>query len=145
MISTGMLSGKGGPPPWGHDIMFWTTTIRNILGREAETRALTFLRHQGLRLVRRNYACKLGELDLVMSDKNVLVFVEVRHRTRTRAGSAEESIDQGKRRRLRRAAAHYMQTFGMTDTRPCRFDIITLHPDARGKVGIHWIENALGV
>ena len=72
-----------------------TTTER---GREAEDLALAFLRKNGLALVARNYRCKGGEIDLVMRDGGVIVFVEVR--LRGRLAEAAESISRTKRRRL---------------------------------------------
>ncbi|MCY4471362.1 MAG: YraN family protein [Kistimonas sp.] len=140
----GIFSGMDALRLWDGELVFWTAKIRNRVGRAAEKKALSFLRGKGLRLVRENYACRLGELDLVMSDKNVLVFVEVRHRTKHHAGSAEESVDNRKQRRLRLAAEHYMQTFGITDTMPCRFDIIAVCPEAGGGMVIRWTENAFG-
>ena len=49
-------------------------------GNEFERRAERYLLEQGLRLLVRNYQCKLGEIDLVMSKGPDLVFVEVRYR-----------------------------------------------------------------
>ena len=55
-------------------------TNKSSLGRLAEDRALVYLQQQGLVCVTRNYACRYGEIDLVMSDGPLLVFVEVRMR-----------------------------------------------------------------
>ncbi|MTI15254.1 YraN family protein [Sansalvadorimonas verongulae] len=125
--------------------MFWKTKVNNQTGLAAENQALAFLQKQGLRLRERNYACKAGELDLVMNDKDTLVFIEVRFRKSDNYGSAEESVTHRKQARLNRAAAHYMQTFRLTDKVPCRFDIITIHPD-RNRDGnqVNWIRNAFG-
>jgi len=57
-------------------------------GRAAEDHALATLQNAGLRLLQRNFRCRFGEIDLIMRDGNVLVFVEVRHRSSARFGSA---------------------------------------------------------
>ncbi len=92
----------------------------------------------------RNYACRAGELDLVMQDGQALVFVEVRFRKSSRFGSPAESVDYRKCQRLMRTAQHYMQTYNLTDQQPCRFDIISIQPDeSRGNVfSVNWIRDA---
>lgn len=53
---------------------------RRRKGGRFEQLALGWLQTQGLHLVHRNYRCKCGEIDLVMREREVLVFVEVRFR-----------------------------------------------------------------
>ena len=50
------------------------------IGYKAEENALSFLVRQGLDVVERNFRCRFGEIDLIMRDGDVLVFVEVRKR-----------------------------------------------------------------
>ena len=49
-------------------------------GDQAENLALDYLKQAGLKLIERNYRCRLGEIDLVMQDGDDLVFIEVRYR-----------------------------------------------------------------
>ncbi|MEQ9508243.1 MAG: YraN family protein, partial [Alloalcanivorax xenomutans] len=49
-------------------------------GQRAEWQALRWLREQGLRPVARNYRCRQGEVDLIMTHHDTLVFIEVRWR-----------------------------------------------------------------
>ena len=124
--------------------MFWQSKITNRQGRMAEETALTFLKSQGLTLFRQNYACKAGEIDLVMRDGETLVFVEVRFRSRSCFGTPEESVNYHKQQRLIRAARHFLQTFRLTDKHPCRLDIITFQPnkDSHAAPAINWLKNA---
>jgi len=92
-------------------------------GRLGEDLALEHLRGQGLTLLERNYNSPWGEIDLVMSDAAVLVFVEVRLRAETRFASAAETIGPQKRRRLIRTAEHYLQRHRPA---PARFDVIAI-------------------
>ncbi len=109
-----------------------TTTQGNI----AEDKACQYLQDKGLKLVEKNYRCRTGEIDLVMQDKETLVFVEVRYRASNEHGSALDSVDQHKIQKLISAANHYI-SYHQTD-QPMRFDVIgfdaTLKPN--------WVTNA---
>src|SRR5690606_19900350 len=70
-------------------------------GVEAEELALRHLERAGLRLVTRNDASPLGEIDLVMTDGAQWVFVEVRRRASAAFGGAAASVTSAKQRRIR--------------------------------------------
>jgi putative endonuclease len=95
-------------------------------GRDAERRACEHLERQGLRLIARNYRCPRGEIDLVMAERDTIVFVEVRYRRSTAYGTPAETVGPRKQARLRAAAAHYLQRHPDASRRPCRFDIVAL-------------------
>ncbi len=95
---------------------------RQARGQAAEALACDHLRHHGLQVVARNYRCRCGELDLVMRDGAVLVFVEVRYRHDARRGTPVETVTAGKRRRLIRAARRFIQQERWDG--PCRFDVV---------------------
>lgn len=113
------------------------------LGEQLETVALHYLQDRGLTLACRNFQCKLGEIDLVMRQAQMLVFVEVRYRRSERFGSAAETVDRRKQRKLVRTAALYLNLQRFSQRRPCRFDIlgITLC-GASGEYRFDWIPNA---
>lgn len=111
-------------------------------GASAETLALRHLEQAGLRLVERNYRCRGGEIDLVMLDADSLVFVEVRYRSSTRFGRAEETVTAAKQARLTTAASHYLQRHAVT--RPARFDVVAIHPASGGEHAVEWIRDAFG-
>ena len=87
-------------------------------GQQAEQRALDFLQSKGLRLQERNFRCKTGEIDLIMRDKQSLVFVEVRYRSRCDYGHAFETVGSRKRGRILSTAAHYLQNHPGAAGRP---------------------------
>jgi putative endonuclease len=98
-------------------------------GGDAEEEAARLLRRHGLSIVARNYRTRVGEIDLVARDGEVLVFVEVRMRASDAFGDAAESITAGKRSRIEAAARHFLMALGSEP--PCRFDVVTLDgPDA---------------
>ena len=107
------------------------------IGRDAESRAEALLRRNGLQLVARNYRCRGGEIDLIMSDTQHLVFIEVRQRGSLRFGGALSSVDANKQRRVIHAAQHYLMSSGWQG--PCRFDVVGFDgPQQRGQ----WIRDA---
>lgn len=109
-------------------------------GPDAEKLACNYLLKQGL-LCR----TKRGEIDLIMQDADVLVFVEVRFRKTDRFGSAEESITRQKCERLQAAAKAYSQ-FRIPDSSiAVRFDAVALSPDLnkQGGIAINWVQNFL--
>jgi putative endonuclease len=93
-------------------------------GRIAEERALAYLQQQGLQLVARNARSRGGEIDLVMRDGSVLVFIEVRQRSSARFGGAAASINAAKRARLWRTAQVFLQRCAPLP--PCRFDAVCI-------------------
>lgn len=109
-------------------------------GVAAERRACLHLEAQGLRLITRNYRCRMGEIDLVMQDGDAVVFVEVRSRGRNALVSAAESIDAHKQSRLIAAAHHYLMTQKHAANAPCRFDCVLLSSQDDSR--IEWIKSA---
>lgn len=107
-------------------------------GEAAEQLAAAYLERQGLRVVERNYRCRLGEIDLIMRDGSALVFVEVRLRSSGNFGGAAESITLRKQKKILQAARHYLA--GQRSLPPCRFDAVLLGGLEDG--AIEWIKNA---
>ncbi len=114
-----------------------------VIGREWEGEALKRLEAAGLKLLDRNYRCRLGELDLVLRDGDGLAFVEVRFRRSSDFGSGAESVGVSKRRRLIAAAQHYLQRHPKLADLPCRFDVVAIGPGASPQV--EWIRNAFSL
>jgi putative endonuclease len=107
-----------------------------LTGKKAEDVACRFLQRNGLSLVQRNYHCRYGEIDLIMQDSATLVFVEVRYRSSIKFGSAAESVDSNKQRKLVFTANKYLQKH--PTNQPTRFDVVALSPQQEPE----WITNA---
>lgn len=114
----------------------------HALGQLTEQQACRLLQQAGLRLLARNYRCRLGELDLVMRDTDTVVFVEVRYRRSSRWGSAEESVDWRKRQRVVNAARHYLLTHPHLADQPCRFDVVAAAGNPEDPHSYRWIRDA---
>lgn len=108
-------------------------------GAAAENLALRYLEMRGLKLVERNFRCRVGELDLIMRDAGHLVFVEVRSRRSSQFGTPAESVTRTKQQKLLRAAAFYLQRCHLD--LPCRFDVVAILQTAT-EPHIDWIRDA---
>ena len=105
-------------------------------GAQAEQLAADYLQRQGLRLITKNYRSRFGEIDLILYDGKVLVFVEVRLRRNADFGGAAASIDARKQTKLITTAQQYLSTLPTVPA--CRFDAILL--DGSGR--IEWLKHA---
>ena len=97
---------------------------RHVAGAAAEQRALEHLTSAGLRLLERNARFRVGEWDLVMTEGETLVFVEVRLRQHRQFGGPLASVDGRKHRKLERAAVLWLQRHPEQGQRRARFDVV---------------------
>jgi len=119
-------------------------TPKQFVGDAAESAACEHLTQAGLRVIARNVRYPGSELDIVALDGATLVFVEVRSRQDNRWGSALDSVDAVKRKRIQRAASYFVKAY-MRDEQctvpPCRFDVIA----ADGGGVTDWVRDAFSV
>jgi putative endonuclease len=99
-------------------------------GAAGEALAARHLEQLGFRIVARNVHLRVAELDLVALERATLVIVEVRLRASTRFGSAEESVDARKRRRIVRAASELLARGGLPRFARVRFDVVAIDASA---------------
>lgn len=112
------------------------------VGFDAERLAEQFLKQKGLAGVARNFRCRLGEIDLIMRDRDCLVFVEVRYRAKNRFTRAGQSVDIHKQRKIIRTAALFLGKRARYANSVVRFDIVAIDADDRGDKSIEWIRDA---
>lgn len=110
---------------------------RRAEGDLHEARARASLERAGLRTLACNVGYRVGELDLVMLDREVLVFVEVRYRRPHDFGGALASVTPAKQRKLARAASQYLAAHPEHACRACRFDVVAI-----GDSGCDWVRDA---
>ena len=97
----------------------------NIAGSWGESIAAEFIRKKKYKLIAMNYKCRFGEIDLIASNKNYLVFIEVKTRKSANFAAALEHVDWHKQQRLRTTAELYLSLYP-TDLQP-RFDVIEVY------------------
>jgi putative endonuclease len=96
-------------------------------GARAEDRAREFLEAKGYAFLDRNFKNPTGEVDLVMRDRETVVFVEVRERRNEGFGRGFETVTRAKQAKVVRAAVAYVKFKGLTKE-PLRFDIVSIGP-----------------
>ena len=102
--------------------------ISNINGAWGEKLAAKYLRKKRYKLITANYKSRFGEIDLIVSNKEYLVFVEVKLRKSSGFARAAEFVDFRKQNRLRLTAEYYLASYP-TELQP-RFDVIEIYaPD----------------
>ncbi|MCX8739645.1 YraN family protein [Gilliamella sp. B2824] len=108
------------------------------IGKHYENIACQYLLKQGLLLIAKNSQYPLGEVDLIMQDKQCLVFVEVRYRKNANFGDAAMTVTLSKQTKIKQAAQLWMlsENLSIEDTE-LRFDIFAI----TGK-NQQWIINA---
>jgi putative endonuclease len=117
-------------------------TLQQRIGQRAEDIACDFLRAQGLEILERNFRRRLGELDIVARDGDVLVIVEVRSRASARFGGAAASVDGRKQQRLVRAAAQLLQQRRDFSHFRARFDVISVTETGLVTPRVEWFQHA---
>lgn len=114
---------------------------RGELGAAGERAAERFLKKKRFRMVKRNYTCPVGEIDLVALDGQTIVFVEVKTRTSRDHADPQDAVNLGKQHRLARAA-HYFLRQTRSVGRACRFDIVAVCGETGARLEIEHIPNA---
>jgi len=110
---------------------------RKKLGALAEQQACDFLQAKGLTVLEKNYRTASGEIDLIMRDDRDIVFIEVRSRKQSHYGSAVESINETKQRKILNTSLLFLQQRNWLDKVDCRFDVIGIDHGC-----IEWIRDA---
>ena len=95
------------------------------LGRAGEDAAAAFYRRRGYRIVDRNYGCRSGEIDLVLSRGRLLVFCEVKTRASQTWGAPAEAVGALKQNRIRRSAGTWLAEH-QGPRRELRFDVVSV-------------------
>jgi putative endonuclease len=117
---------------------------RRLFGQEGESAAERYLRGKGYRILERNARSSLGELDLVVEDGAVLVFVEVKARHGEAYGGAVHAVHRRKQDKLIQLAAQYLARHHINN-RPCRFDVVLVQGAGAHDARVDHIQNAFEV
>jgi putative endonuclease len=112
------------------------------LGTRGEKLACTFLRRGGYKILYRNFRARHGgEVDIVCRDRDTLVFVEVKTRTREDFGRPIEAINAAKRKLISRGALAWLQLLDHPDIM-VRFDVVEIVLAEDGQPSFELIRDA---
>ncbi len=95
------------------------------VGNQGENLACDYLKKQGYKILGRNYRIRGGEIDIVATDQNYLVFVEVKTRYSHQYGLPVESMTTWKIKFLLKTAKFYLQKIDWGDG-PYRLDFVSV-------------------
>lgn len=99
------------------------------IGSCYEQIAADFLQDRGYEILERNFRCPAGEIDIIAREGEYLCFLEVKFRSEKDWGTPQEAVNGRKQRRISRTALHYLMKNGLSDTTPCRFDVVGILPE----------------
>jgi len=111
-------------------------------GQISENVARQYLVNNGLEYLTSNYHNRQGEIDIILLEGDVYIFVEVKYRKNNQFGGAISAITYKKIQKIKQCAKHYLQQNDLNEyNTSCRFDIITLEGDIN-RPQITWLKNA---
>ncbi len=111
------------------------------VGNIAEKLTLKFLEKQSLRLIKKNYLTKVGEVDLIMFKDYTIVFIEVRYLFNNDFISNIASINYSKQRRIIKSAQLFLQQNPEYQDFICRFDVVGVKNSLKYPK-FNWIKDA---
>jgi putative endonuclease len=118
------------------------TVARHLeLGKQGEYLAANYLSDLGFVVLSRNWRCREGELDLVVTDGHTVVVCEVKTRSGLRFGDPAEAVTKDKIMRIRRVTGAWLRTFHVGWCR-IRFDVIAICVPPRGDSQLRHIVGA---
>ena len=95
-------------------------------GKFGENLAVNFLKNKGYKIIQRNFRTKYGEIDIIAEKGNFIIFIEVKFRKKRIFGTAEESINYGKLKKIKQTAEYYLNNFYKGNKNP-RIDVIAIN------------------
>ena len=109
---------------------------KKVLGKKGEKIVERYLKKQGCKILYRNYKTPFGEADIIATEKDEIVFVEVKTRTSDAYGAPKEAVGKEKQRRYYKIAQFYGKTIGEEPN--ARFDVA----EVDGNGNIEYYKNA---
>ncbi|MEK7167235.1 MAG: YraN family protein [Patescibacteria group bacterium] len=101
------------------------STEKRKIGNLGEKIAKQYFKKQGYKIIKQNFTNRMGEIDLIVKDKDQFVFVEVKTRTNQNFGYPEESIDSRKQSKIIRTAQNFLFEKKIFSEN-YRFDVISI-------------------
>ena len=114
---------------------------KKTLGARGESLAARHLQSNGYRIITRNFRTRNGEIDLIATHRNTLIFIEVKTRIGNLYGQPQEAITPWKLRALIRTAQYY-KMLNPTLPESMRIDMVAIELDCSSKLlQLEHIEN----
>ena len=112
-----------------------------ILGKWGENAADKYLREKGYKIICNNYHTPYGEIDIICSFMENLIFVEVKTRKSQSYGHPEVSVNPRKLEHMETSAQYYVQENGYQGT--WQIDVISIYKEGSNQLEIVHFENVI--
>lgn len=117
-------------------------TQKRIIGDRGESEAVRYLVSKDYKIIKRNYSCKFGEIDIIAQKNNDLIFVEVKTRKSNYFGEPQEAVDYKKLERINMAIDCFLSNYKIGDDYNLRIDVIEIvYSDQGGDFTMNHIED----
>ena len=110
---------------------------KRATGTSKEYEAAEYLKRCGLKIIERNFSCRFGEIDIIASDGDYTVFIEVKYRKTASSGHPEEAVDLRKARKISKVSDYYRMIRHLGADAMIRYDVVAIE----GR-DIKWYKNA---
>ena len=100
-------------------------SFRQLLGQQGESSAAHFLKSKGYEIIEKNYRCTYGEIDLIVRDNEIIVFVEVKTRSSKAFGGPAAAVNYRKQNQISKVAQHFLVDKKLGDV-DARFDVVSI-------------------
>ena len=101
--------------------------FNKLKGGVGEDIALKYIKkHLKYKIIKTNYACDIGEIDIIAKDKHILVFIEVKYRTSDMYGLPREAVNAVKQRKIKQTAISYLKFNNVYESVDVRFDVVDI-------------------
>lgn len=116
-----------------------------VLGGQGEQAAADYLQQHGYRICVRNFRVPVGEIDIIASRQDTLVFVEVKTRRSVRYGTPAQAVNYVKQQKIVQTARWFLRQRHLEDRCCCRFNVIEVYAQPQGGWTIHHLPGAFEV
>ena len=100
-------------------------TLNQVIGQIGEDKAAQFCRQQKLKIRKRNYRCRAGEIDMIAERDGVLHFIEVKNRSHDLI-PGRCAVNITKQLHIRKAAEYYLMQQNLLNNCLVSFDVIEI-------------------
>ncbi len=98
---------------------------RQKFGEKSESIAVNYLKKQGYKIIEQNYRTKLGEIDIIAKEKDIIAFIEVKSRKSKNFGNPKWAVTPKKQRTISMVALQYLKTTMQSNVK-ARFDVVSI-------------------
>lgn len=96
---------------------------RKELGNLGEKIAVEYLQTENYKIIKRNFYCKQGEIDIIAQKQKEIIFIEVKTRTNNSFGIPAEAVNAIKQRHMKQVANYFLCKNDLFE-QFIRFDVI---------------------